>query len=31
VVTPAKFHAWIESQLSATTSSTGSTAGGPTG
>ncbi len=31
VVTPAKFHAWIESQTSATTSSTGSTAGGATG
>jgi cytochrome c oxidase subunit 2 len=31
VVTPAKFHAWIETQMSATTSSTGSTAGGATG
>jgi cytochrome c oxidase subunit II len=31
VVTPAKFHEWIASQLSATTSSTGSTAGGATG
>ena len=31
VVTPSKFHEWIASQMSATTSSTGSTAGGPTG
>jgi cytochrome c oxidase subunit 2 len=31
VVTPTKFHEWIDSQLSATTSSTGSTAGGATG
>jgi len=31
VVTPAKFHEWIASQMNATTSSTGSTAGGATG
>ncbi len=33
VVTPAKFHAWLDSQLSASSSTTGagSTAGGATG